>query len=398
MLSQLKLFNRLHPLIRFLLIGTLVTRAAKAMTTPFLALYLHVETGADFGVIGLVIGLGYFSSTVGGVIGGTLSDKIGRKKVMLSSIFVWSIVFVLFGLVHDLASFMLLNVLNGLCHSCFEPVSKALMAELSDRDMRFRIFSLRYLAINVGAAVGPLLGTYLGLAKTGAPFIITGVVYFCYAVLLSRMMQNIMMKQTKSELKQVPAGSVWKTVKGDVALHFYIAGGVLLMFSYSQMGSTLLQYLNHDVSNGVKLFSALITLNAVTVIVLQMPLTRLFEKSKPLTAISMGTVCCMLGNIGFSLSDGWLAFFLSMFVLTTGEILFFPSMNVLLDELAPEHMRGAYYGVQNLYNIGEFLGPWIGGMILGLYGGKVVFLVAAFSVFVALGSYRIGRRKFLSSA
>lgn len=80
MLSQLKLFNRLHPLIRFLLIGTLVTRAAKAMTTPFLALYLHVETGADFGVIGLVIGLGYFSSTVGGVIGGTLSDKIGRKK------------------------------------------------------------------------------------------------------------------------------------------------------------------------------------------------------------------------------------------------------------------------------------------------------------------------------
>lgn len=50
------------------------------MTTPFLALYLHMKTGADFGTIGLVIGLGYFSSTVGGVVGGALSDKIGRKK------------------------------------------------------------------------------------------------------------------------------------------------------------------------------------------------------------------------------------------------------------------------------------------------------------------------------
>ncbi|MCY8225550.1 hypothetical protein [Bacillus haynesii] len=52
---------------------------------------------------------------------------------------------------------------------------------------------------------------------------------------------------------------------------------------------------------------------------------------------------------------------LSMFVLTIGEILCFPSMNVLLDELAPDHMKGAYYGMQNLYNIGEFLGPWLGG-------------------------------------
>ncbi|MCY7798453.1 MFS transporter, partial [Bacillus haynesii] len=163
MFAQFKAFSRLHPLIRFLLIGTLVTKAAKSMTTPFLALYLHMKTGADFGTIGLVIGLGYFASTVGGVVGGALSDRIGRKKVMLSSIFIWSFVFILFGLVHDFMWFLLLNILSGLCHSCFEPVSKALMAELSEREMRFRIFSLRYLAINIGAAVGPLLGLVIGL-------------------------------------------------------------------------------------------------------------------------------------------------------------------------------------------------------------------------------------------
>lgn len=73
---------------------------------------------------------------------------------------------------------------------------------------------------------------------------------------------------------------------------------------------------------------------------------------------------------------------LSMFVLTIGEILCFPSMNVLLDELAPDHMKGAYYGMQNLYNIGEFLGPWLGGMMLALYGGKAVFLIlCVFSLF-----------------
>ncbi len=332
------------------------------MTTPFLALYLHMKTGADFGTIGLVIGLGYFSSTVGGVVGGALSDKIGRKKVMLSSIFIWSFVFILFGLVHDFMWFLLLNILSGLCHSCFEPVSKALMAELSEREMRFRIFSLRYLAINVGAAVGPLLGAYFGLAKTGTPFIITGLVYFGYAILLSLMMIRLTtVKETKIAPEKVQAGSVLKTLKQDKALRLYIAGGILFLFSYSQMESTLLQYLNNDFANGVKIFSTLITLNAVTVILLQVPLTRLFERYKSLTTISIGTVFCILGNIGFSIANGWIVFMLSMFVLTIGEILCFPSMNVLLDELAPDHMKGAYYGMQNLYNIGEFLGPWLGG-------------------------------------
>lgn len=58
MFSQIKEFFGLHPVIKFLLLGTLVTKAAKSMTTPFLAIYLHQETGEGFGVIGLVIGLG----------------------------------------------------------------------------------------------------------------------------------------------------------------------------------------------------------------------------------------------------------------------------------------------------------------------------------------------------
>ncbi|MFP7175746.1 MDR family MFS transporter [Priestia filamentosa] len=396
MFTQIKEFNQLHPIIRFLLFGTLITKAAKSMTTPFLAIYLHTETGLGFGLIGLIIGMGYFASTVGGIIGGTLSDKIGRKKVMLSSIFLWSIVFFLFGIAHELIWFLVLNILNGLCHSFFEPVSKALMADLSESTIRLRIFSLRYLAINIGAAIGPLVGTYLGLVASATPFIITGIVYLCYAISLCLMLQKVVLQVTEPIKKKFQLNLVWKTLKADVCLRFYVAGGIFLLFSYSQMESTLLQYLNESFTKGVKVFSTLITLNAVTVISLQMPLTKLFERYKPLTTISVGALFCILGNVGFAFSNEWFTFLVSMFVLTLGEILCFPSMNVLLDELAPDNMRGAYYGVQNFYNIGEFLGPWLGGIILGLYGGKVIFLTAAFSILLALCAYRIGRTRYLS--
>ncbi|MGF7535834.1 MFS transporter [Bacillus mexicanus] len=393
MVSQIREFFGLHPVIKFLLVGTLVTKAAKSMTTPFLAIYLHQETGEGFGVIGLVIGLGYFATTIGGIIGGTLSDRIGRKSVMLCSIFIWSIVFFLFGIVHTILWFSVLNILSGLCHSFFEPVSKALMVELADNKKRLSIFSLRYLAINVGGALGPLLGTYLGLVSSGTPFTITGAVYLCYALLLFIMMNKLLLKHKRNSKKEFHLSFIVKTLKKDVALRYYIAGGIFLLFSYSQMESTLLQYLNLDFVNGVKIFSILITINAVTVIILQLPLTRLFERYKSMTTISVGTGCCIIGNIGFAFSTGWLTFCISMFILTMGEILCFPSMNVLMDELAPDSMRGAYYGAQNFYNIGEFIGPWLGGMILSLFGGRTIFLVAALSICFALTAYRIGNRK-----
>lgn len=125
------------------------------------------------------------------------------EKVLCYVPFLFGVLFsFLFGIVHTILWFSLLNILSGLCHSFFEPVSKALMVELADRKKRLSIFSLRYLAINIGGALGPLLGTYLGLVSSGTPFIITGSVYLCYALLLFFMMNKLLL-QNKSNSKRI---------------------------------------------------------------------------------------------------------------------------------------------------------------------------------------------------
>lgn len=398
MFAQLREFNRFHPIIRFLLFGTMIMRAARSMSVPFLAIYLYRQTGLSSDLIGIIIGLGFLASTIGGIFGGTLSDKIGRKKVMLIALFIWSLVFLLFGCVKHPVLFIILNIINGLCNSFFEPVSKALMSDLSDTSERFRIFSLRYLAINIGAAVGPLAGTYLGLVASSTPFLITGTVYFCYALALTLMLRSIVMQQRGEYKEPFRLRIAWDTIKEDVPLRFYVLGGIIWMFGYSQMDSTLIQYLNHEFVEGVKIFSVLITVNAVTVIILQMPITKCFENRNPLFNIAVGNTLFMFGNIGFAFSDGSFSFILSMIVFTLGEILSFPAMNVLLDELAPTSMRGMYYGIQNFYNIGQFLGPWLGGLILGLYGGATLFLIVSFSTLIVLYIYWRGRQKYLASS
>lgn len=67
-------------------------------------------TGAIIGTSALV---GVFAS----FIGGNLSDRFGRKTIMLWSMIVWIFVFIGFSLADHVLSFFLLNALNGLCRS-----------------------------------------------------------------------------------------------------------------------------------------------------------------------------------------------------------------------------------------------------------------------------------------
>ena len=165
-----------HPVVWTLLIGTVFARGASFMAVPFLALYLSNTHGIHPILIGITIGLSPLTGTLGGFIGGYFSDRYGRKKVMLWTIFVWGLVYFGFSQASHIGTFMVLNALNGLCRSFFEPSSQALMADLTSVDKRKRVFSLRYTAINIGASLGPLLGVYVAPFSTSLPFLLTSMI------------------------------------------------------------------------------------------------------------------------------------------------------------------------------------------------------------------------------
>jgi MFS family permease len=365
-----------HPIVHSLLLGTILARAASTMSLPFLALYLSKHTSMSAVMIGVVIGMGALAGTLGGFIGGALSDRFGRRVIMLAALVGWVVVFFGFSFVQLPVFFMLLNMMNGLCRSFYEPVSQALMADLTEPAKRFKVFSHRYMAINIGAAVGPLMGGYLAEFSGSMPFVITGLVYSFYTICLYVMLNKFGIKQIEGEKKTpITMASAWNIIRGDRIFRFYIAGGIIGGIGYSQMTVTLSQYMANGLTNGVKLFAILMSVNAIAVILLQIPLVRLAEKRSPLVAIIIGNIMFTLGDVGFAMSHAPIGFIISMVIFTLGEILNYPSANLLIDKLAPPHMRGSYYGAQTFTNLGHFIGPWVGGFLLSFYGGKTLFLV-----------------------
>jgi MFS family permease len=387
--------NEYHPIVHSLTLGTVFVRAASSMSMPFQFIYLSNNTDMDLATIGLTIGAGSLAGTFGGFFGGTLSDMFGRRRVMLGALYVWTLVFLGFAYGQSAWFFLLLNIVSGLCRSFYEPVSQALMADLTPPEKRFRVFAMRYTAINVGVAVGPILGTLLALQADSLPFVVTGIIYLLYALSLQVLLNHFGIKKIEGQKKeQTSFKKAWDVIIRDSAFRFYILGGMLGAIGYSQMSSTLSKFVEMSVPDGVKLFAVLMSVNAVVVVLMQLPLTRWAEKRTPLQSIIAGNVMYALGDLGYAFAGGWTVFIISMVIFTFGEVLTHTTSDVYIDRLAPEAMRGTYYGAKSFGNLGQFVGPWMGGMVMTYYSGSVLFVAVAMISLFSSTFYWAGQRAY----
>lgn len=377
--------GQFHPIVWVLLIGTVLSRGSAFMTLPFLSIYLSRHMDLSPLIIGITVGMSPLMGTVGGFIGGHLSDRFGRKPIMLTSLFMVAFVYYGFTVATGQGWFILLNALNGLSNSFFEPTAQALMADLTEKTKRMKVYSLRYTAMNIGASVGPLIGAYLANTSAKLSFGITGTIYLLYALVLVYFLKRLIVPvpQEENSKKVVSFGDAFRIIKTDKALRYLIIGIILVNMGYVQIDSNLPQILEGTVENGVFIFSMLITINAVMVVVLQMPISHLAEKFRIMQVMVVGAVFMAAGLIGFSFVSGWATAIVAIVLLTLGEILIFPSNSMMIDQLAPEHLRGTYFGAAQFRKIGNFLGPVFGGYLLSHFQGQIMFWVIAL---VTLGS------------
>ena len=101
------------------------------------------------------------------------------------------------------------------------------------------------------------------------------------------------------------------------------------------------------------------------------------QKRESVRSVILGGALLIVGMIGFALSAGPWQFFVWMAVFSVGETFIVPAEFALIDRIAPDSRRGSYFGAQTLAQLGGFLGPFTGGLLITWYGGRVMFLTVA---------------------
>ncbi|MED4827377.1 MFS transporter [Bacillus atrophaeus] len=312
---------------------------------------------------------------------------------MIISLLVLAIVFIGFVYIESPLFLLFLSILRGVSTSFFNTISKALIGDLTPEDQRFRVFSTRYSAMNLGFSIGPMVGAFLGIGGSSITFLLTSSVYLVYSIILVFLFQSFSVQQnTELNAERIGLAQAWNVVRSDKVLFFFILGGIMLTTVHGQISVPLSQYLKENIVDGVKLFGLLMSINGVTVIILQVPLTRWSEKFSIFHRIILGSSLLTLGAVGFAFSAGWAGFILSMIIFTLAEILLVPAEYTQIDQITPHGMRGTYYGAQSFSEFGNFLGPWIGGILLSAYGGTTMFLTLGAISIASLFFFSKGRK------
>ncbi|EKO3561632.1 MFS transporter [Vibrio fluvialis] len=350
------------------LAGTLFARTSFFMAWPFLIVFLYQDYGATAVEVGTMLASSAVVGAVTGLYSGYLSDKFGRKWVMVAGALTASVAYTGIGMANQIWHFYVLIILAGLMRPMIEAPAKAVLGDnlsnLKDRELAMNI---RYFLLNLGGAIGPLIGITLGLAHPQVLFIATGITYLIYALWLLMAIER-KGHHVKPDTSLLPnfARTLRVISKDSIFVKMMIAN-FIMMFVYAQMESSIPQVIvRSSVSDAAQLVASLVLVNTLTIIIFQFPTLKWLEHVPLFVRTRIGMVLMMLAQVGFLFTPtdwpyGW---YIAGFILSMGEVIAFPTLNVQIDRMAPAHLRGSYFGAAALYSLGFAIAPLVGGVVI----------------------------------
>jgi len=387
------IYNRFSPTLWVLAISRLVDLTTLWMAIPFMSLFLK-RAGASDALTGLVLALNPIASVFGGLLGGQVSDVRGRKPVLLGAMSLRVLVLLGYAFATQVWQFAILAFLNGLVASFFQPAFTAAIADVTPPERRPEAYSLSRVASNLGVGLGPLLGGLLGVSHQTLIFSIAATSTTLAGLLIFWQVPETLPDQTRRAQSPRAAGgrdmlSAWAAVFQDWALLIFVLAGLLSQVAYQQIGSTYAVTLVSRLTDYDRVYGMIWTINGLLVVLLQLPITALFERFPMAVAAMTGCLTFGLGYLLFAaaaVSVQPLFIYVAAVVWTLGEIILAVPQSSYVTDIAPEAIRARYAGAASLpWAIGGVIGPTVGTTLKGIVGGPAV--MAGVSVLAVLAGF-----------
>jgi MFS family permease len=363
------------------------------MIWPFLALILHDKFQLNDFQIGIFLSASLIIGVFCGFFAGNISDKIGRQKVIQTGIFINIISMLVMADTNNLSIFFIGALGQAIASSLIENPGKALMTDmLKNQEAKEMALHLRYFGINIGASIGPAVGIYLGFTGEQSTFYLVAIISLISFIIAFYIFSIEKVRVIIDEEKDYYFKYLFSILRQDHSFLLFIIANMLIFLCYAQMYVALLQYLRIEEVEDIKgLYANLMLVNGITIIVLQFFVIKLLKSIPALIKAVISVFLFVISFIMFAFlpANNEIAMISSVFILSLGEVILFPTINILIDKMAPKHLKGSYFGVAGLAIFGVALAPFVGGFMLEVFNGFVLWIsMAIVSSFVAILFYK----------
>lgn len=407
------MFTRLHkiyhefPRLFWVVVGVrFVDGVGGTLLFPFFALYITQKFDVGMTQAGILLGISSLFGLVGSMFGGALTDKFGRKQLILFGLIFSAISTLTFGLVTDFSILYPIVIVVGLLSSISHPAHEAMIADILPEEKRQEGFGILRVVGNLAWIIGPTIGGFLANINFFYLFVIDSVISCLVAVIIFRTIP-----ETKPELHaHEKSESFLKTITGyrfvvrDAAFMSFIVANILMLIVYQQMYNSLSVYLRDNHGIDPRGYGFLMTTSAITVVIFQFWLTRSIKHRPPFLMMAFGTIFYVIGFSLFGVVTTFALFALNIFIITIGEMIVVPTSQALIAGFAPEAMRGRYMAVAGLsWAIPSTIGPGAAGYILDNYNPNLLWYVGGALCTLSVIAYyllhvRLGSRKEFAPA
>jgi MFS family permease len=384
-----------------LFLGRLLGSTGFSIVIPFLGLYLHGERHVPMTVVGSVFFVGALAGSLGQVAGGELTDRWGRKIVLVGSQLLRSVAFVGLGIavtIHaPIVWFFVLTSLSAIAGRAFEPPSGAMIADIATGPMRAEYYAVLRIGGNLGWALGPAIGGFLAALSYPTLFLIAAGVLLTAGVFMAFKVEETRPHRVERSLslQEFGFGELGHALRDAVFVRYCLISLVLFTVM-AQLISTLSVYAVQWAGISKIQLGWLYALNGLMVVFLQHPVVRALQPYRLTTALVAGSILYAVGYALMGAGHGFLLLATAMFVVTAGEIVSTPASMNLVANFSTVERRGRYMGVYGLFNsFGWSTGPLLGGVLLDLAAGRSMLLwgpIGAVALLAAAGYADLRRR------
>jgi len=387
-MKRVNTIYREYPKQFWVIVGSnFIDHVGGALIFPFFALYITKKFQVGMTEVGLLFALFSVTDMIGNMIGGALTDYLGRKTMIIMGLIISALTSLGMGLVQQLEWFYVMGAISGLFATAAGPAHEAMLIDILPEKKRSEGFGVMRVAMNLSVAIGPAIGGFIAAYSYLILFIADTVTSLITALIVYLVVEESMPEEKEAKVKRgfketfIGYGDVLR----DRKFILFVIISTIATIVYSQMYSTLSVFLRdvHGVPESG--YGWLMTLNAGMVVLFQFMITRRISKHPPMLILALGSLFYVVGFGMYGFVDVYLLFMLAMVVITVGEMVIIPVARAYVGDAAPEDMRGRYSGVMNFsWMIPWMIGPLLAGLIMDngdprwvWYGSAILGMISA---------------------
>ena len=360
--------------------------------------------------IGLLYSVYSLCQLIFSPIWGGISDRIGRRPIMLMSTLGASFAYLLFGLAHSLPLLFLSRLIAGIMGGNIS-TAQAYVADVTTAEDRARGMGLVGAAFGIGFVMGPAIGTLLihpaflnlfritidnefALPGFFAALLSLGSFVFIFFKLPESVEKGHVVHHSFLK-RSIFSKGFWSFISGTSHTFPWLVGCMfLLSFAQASLYSSFPLFCKYQLSLSAERVGMLFVYMGVIAILIQGGLTKtLAKRYGEQKLFYVGSIAMALGlvSIPFALRESVLL--VALTVMTVGASLMGPALNSLISKEADPHQVGATMGAsQGMASLGRVLGPTWGGFLYDMQF-KIPFLLTAFCFSFAISvAARLNRK------